>query len=78
MGEEGAWNFTRTTDLREEVLFSTICSTLLSPIVVPNLEEHHMLYLQNLTKRHLQNASVGDHLSMNKTMKVCLGQVHRS
>ena len=33
MGEEGAWNFTRTTDLREVVLFSTIFSTLLSPIV---------------------------------------------
>ena len=31
MGEEGA--FTRTTDLREIVLVSTIVSTLLSPIV---------------------------------------------
>ena len=33
MGEEGAWNFTRTTDLREVVLFSILFSTLLSPIV---------------------------------------------
>ena len=33
MGEEGAWNFTWTTDLREVVLFPTIFSTLLSPIV---------------------------------------------
>ena len=33
MGKEGAWNFTRTTDLWEVVLFSTMFSTLLSLIV---------------------------------------------
>ena len=46
--------------------------------LVQNLEEHHMLYLQNLITRHLQNTSVCDHLSMNKTMKVCLDLDHRN
>ena len=32
-GGGGAWNFTRTTNLREVILFSTIVSTLLSKIV---------------------------------------------
>ena len=32
-GGGGAWNFTRTTNLRQVILFSTIVSTLLSKIV---------------------------------------------